>query len=487
MYSDGTQTSLYAATIVAGAETTRFNNVVAAGAASFWLRVKRVGNTWTESWSKDGVTYTTGVTFTQTFTAARIGPFGANYFNPASSTPAFTVSVDYFRNAGGPDLTLTKTHTGNFTPGGTGSYTLTVNNAGSASTTGAVTMTDTVPTGLTATALSGTGWTCALTPTVNCTRSDALAANASYPAITLAVSVAGNAPATVTNTATVAGGGETNTANDSASDPTTISAAGVPDLTITKTHTGNFTQSGTGSYTVTVNNAGSAATTGTVTMTDTVPTGLTATALSGTGWTCALTPTVNCTRSDALAASTSYPAITLAVSVASNAPATVTNTATVAGGGETNTANDSASDPTTIGAAGVPDLTVTKTHSGNFTQGGTGSYTITLNNVGSAATTGTVTMTDTVPTGLTATALSGTGWTCALTPTVNCTRSNALAASTSYPTITLAVSVAGNAPATVTNTATVAGGGETNTANDSASDPTTIGAAGVPDLTVTKT
>ncbi|MCU1260336.1 MAG: hypothetical protein JWO80_3221, partial [Bryobacterales bacterium] len=229
-----------------------------------------------------------------------------------------------------------------------------VNNVGSGSTTGAVTMTDTVPTGLTATALSGTGWTCALTPTVNCTRSDALAANASYPAITLAVSVAGNAPATVTNTASVAGGGETNTANDSASDPTTISAAGVPDLTVTKTHTGNFTRGGTGSYAITVNNAGSAATTGTVTMTDTLPTGLTATALSGTGWTCALTPTVNCTRSNALAANTSYPAITLSVSIANNAPATVTNTATVAGGGETNTANDNASDPTNIGTSSGP-------------------------------------------------------------------------------------------------------------------------------------
>ena len=54
------------------------------------------------------------------------------------------------------------------------------------------------------------------------TRSDALAAGASYPALTLTVSVASNAPASVTNTATVSGGGEINTANDTASDPTTI-------------------------------------------------------------------------------------------------------------------------------------------------------------------------------------------------------------------------------------------------------------------------
>jgi uncharacterized repeat protein (TIGR01451 family) len=482
LYSAGTQTYLYAAAIVAGAETAQINNPVAAGGASFWLRVKRVGNIWTESWSTNGVGYTVGVTFTKALTAARIGPFAANYFNPASSTPAFAASIDYFRNIG-PDLTVTKTHTGNFTQSGTGSYSITVNNVGSATTTGAVTMTDTVPAGLTATALSGTGWTCALTPTVNCTRSDALAASASYPSITLAVSVAPNAPATVNNSVTVAGGGETNTTNDTATDPTTINAAGVPDLTITKTHSGNFTQGGTGSYTITVNNAGSAATTGTVTMTDTVPTGLTATALSGTGWTCVLTPTVNCTRSDALAASASYPSITLAVSVANNAPATVTNTAAVAGGGETNTANDTATNPTTVN--GLPVLKLTKTHTGNFTQGGTGSYTITAGNIGTAATTGLVTMTDTVPTGLTATALSGIGWTCALTPTVNCTRSDALAVNANYPAITLSVSVVNNAPSSVTNSAVLSGGGAT--ANSTATDPTTINAAGVPDLTITKT
>src|SRR5262249_13809923 len=88
-------------------------------------------------------------------------------------------------------------------------------------TAGAVTMTDSLPSGLTATALSGTGWACTLA-TLSCTRGDALAASASYPPITLTVSVANNAPASVTNTAAVGGGGEVNTVNDSASDVTTI-------------------------------------------------------------------------------------------------------------------------------------------------------------------------------------------------------------------------------------------------------------------------
>jgi hypothetical protein len=53
-----------------------------------------------------------------------------------------------------------------------------------------------------------------------------------------------------------------------------------------------------------------------------------------------------------LPAASSYPALTLTVNVSASAPAGVTNVATIAGGGETNTANDTASDPTTIGTGG---------------------------------------------------------------------------------------------------------------------------------------
>src|SRR5262249_6941855 len=58
-----------------------------------------------------------------------------------------------------------------------------------------------------------------------------------------------------------------------------------------------------------------------------------------------------CTRTTAITAGSSAPAITLSVSVSTTAPSSVTNTATVSGGGETNTSNDSASDPTTINSS----------------------------------------------------------------------------------------------------------------------------------------
>ena len=54
----------------------------------------------------------------------------------------------------------------------------------------------------------------------------------------------------------------------------------------------------------------------------------------------------------------------------------------------------------------APDLGIAKTHAGNFTQGQTGAtYAIAVSNVGTGPTSGLVTVTDTLPAGLTATAI----------------------------------------------------------------------------------
>src|SRR6185369_3016030 len=99
---------------------------------------------------------------------------------------------------------------------------------------------------------------------------------------------------------------------------------------------------------------------------------------------------------------------------------------------------------------------------GNFTQGDVGKiYTLTATNIGNKASSGTVTVVDTLPSGLNATGMSGPGWSCTLA-TLTCTRSDPVPANTGYQ-IGLTVNVASNAPPTVTNTATVSGGGETKT------------------------
>jgi len=115
-------------------------------------------------------------------------------------------------------LSITKSHLGTFTQGQTNvTYTVTVSNAaGTAATSGLVTVTDNLPAGLTLVSLAGTGWTCAAN---SCTRSDALLPAASYPAITATVNVGATATSPQVNAVSVSGGGSV-TAN--ASDPTTV-------------------------------------------------------------------------------------------------------------------------------------------------------------------------------------------------------------------------------------------------------------------------
>lgn len=137
---------------------------------------------------------------------------------------------------GTSDLTITKSHIGNFTAGSTGTYTITVTNSGTGVTDAPVTVTDVLPSGFTYNAASGTSWVCNQTPvgTATCTRgggNNAIAAGASAEAITLTVNVASNAAASITNIATVAignNGTESNSTNNSASDPTTIVSAVTP-------------------------------------------------------------------------------------------------------------------------------------------------------------------------------------------------------------------------------------------------------------------
>lgn len=130
----------------------------------------------------------------------------------------FTTNDEYL--VAWPNLTISKTHTGNFAQGQTGAtYTITVANTGSFWSVGGATVVDTLPAGLTATAIDGSGWACTLA-TLTCTTSDHVPANTVLPAITVTVDVAANAPAAVTNTATLTAA--TLAVPLIASDPTTI-------------------------------------------------------------------------------------------------------------------------------------------------------------------------------------------------------------------------------------------------------------------------
>jgi uncharacterized repeat protein (TIGR01451 family) len=192
-------------------------------------------------------------------------------------------------------------------------------------------------------------------------------------------------------------------------------------LTITKYQSTGFALGQQGaSYTITVSNAVTAGpTSGTVMVSDPLPSGLTLVSMSGTGRSCTNT---TCTRSDVLAASDSYPPITVIVNVAANAISPVVNTATVSGGGS---ATASASASTII--AGAPVLSIAKTHTGSFALGQQGAaYTLTVSNAaGAGPTSGMVSVTDTTPAGLSFVSMAGSGWSCVSN---TCTRTVSLLA-----------------------------------------------------------
>ncbi len=186
-------------------------------------------------------------------------------------------------------------------------------------------------------------------------------------------------------------------------------------------------------------------------------------------------------------------------------------------GGTTHTiATNQAKYNVTTAPPGTTDLkiakTISKPASGNFTIGNSGEYTLQVTNVGLLASTGTITVTDTLPGGLEVTGMSGTGWSCTQSGshasgvatltgggvTVTCTTSNVVAAlaasvpgsaapirltvvprtvSVLAPVATQPLPPAAIVSRTLTNTASVAGGGEpaANNANNASAVAVTVG------------
>jgi uncharacterized repeat protein (TIGR01451 family) len=174
--------------------------------------------------------------------------------------------------------------------------------------------------------------------------------------------------------------------------------------------------------------------------------------------------------------------------------------------------------PTTEDVTLLPDFSITKTAPAAATPGTTFTYTITPRNNGRAVASQTflltqatdvstanvpsvlgsspLTVTDTLPSGVTvSTAFNGTGWSCSPTTPVVCTLANAAAypisAATNFPSITATVTVTAicSGGSALTNTATISlGANEPSsvTANNTATAPTALSCVSA-NITVTKT
>ncbi|MFN8104707.1 MAG: hypothetical protein U0U69_09615 [Acidimicrobiia bacterium] len=312
-----------------------------------------------------------------------------------------------------PDLRITKAHDGDFTVGTAASYTLAVSNVGTAASSGDVVVGDMPPEGMTLLSGTGDGWACLLTETgaIGCVSSAAIAPGAAAAPIT--VNVMPDAVGTLVNTGVVTLATDTNADNDTATDETVVKEAtgpGQPDLTLVKSHEGDFTVGVQGVYALVVSNVGAAASSGDVVVTDTLPVGLGFVSGTGEGWGCAAAgQVVTCTSSAVIAAAASAPSIALAVMPAGPGP--VTNVAAVTGGGDTNDLDNGATDPTQVDSPPAPNLSV-DVIAPAMTAGAASTIAVKVANVGSAPTTGPVNLTIPLPVAFGLTSATGTGWSC---------------------------------------------------------------------------
>jgi uncharacterized repeat protein (TIGR01451 family) len=359
-----------------------------------------------------------------------------------------------------PLLSITQSHPGLLVPGGDALFIVKVTNAaspiGGPTTGGLVTVKD-VPTGISVQDMTGIGWACPK-GTLMCTTTDPLAPGASYPDITIKAKVLAEKTAEdygIANSVTVEGGGSLIPSMPVVDPPT-------PNLTISES--APTTDGQTVTYAVYVSNALAATPTSTngqlVTVKDTQNSGLNNVILSAdVPWTCNSRDT--CTTTAPPLPDGTYPPITVTAMLA-NPGQSPSNTVSLYLGSQQNPPTVTATQPVT----GSPKLSITEMPPGNMLSGQTVVYTVTVTNIGTAATNGTVTVKDIPSPGLQLMSLSppaGSVWNCPPAGT-SCTTTDPLKPGTSYPiTATLMV----NQPR-ASNHMTVTGGGSP---QDSVVDP----------------
>lgn len=425
---------------------------------------------------------TTGATITNT---ADIAP-PADVNDPDMSNNDSTVNNTVGVSA---DLAITKAHTGNFTAGSdTNDFTIEITNNGPSDAT-VFTMTDVLPAGMTYVSATGTGVTCGNAgQTVTCEYGPTISSGQTVT-ITLTVAVDADIAGgtTLDNSASVASATpDSNMANNTAG-PDTVTIDSSADLAIVKTHsTPDFTAGNNESYSLAITNNGPSDVSS-YTIADTLDPDLTYVSASPDICGGSSGQTVTCTGGAIAAGDTVNVILTVSVAASVASGTDISNTASVATVAPTTDpipGNDDSTVVTTV--VDSTDLALTKAHVGTFTAGATGDYTISVINNGPSDTpTNDITVTDTLPAGLTLDSYTGAGWTCTGTTAVSCSYAPALTSGATAPLLTLTAAIAADKQGSVTNNATVSSTtDDPNPGNDTGTDTTTIDVEA--DLTATK-
>lgn len=404
--------------------------------------------------------------------------------------------TDKFQLPPRPDLSLTKSHKPTFfTVGQQGQWIITVTNIGAGPTTGVITVTDTINPPLTPVSASGAGWTCNLVgATFTCTHPGPLAPSTSLPPITITVNVGGGA-VIADNCADTSTPGDPGVSSDGT--PTNNHGcdhvdiqqqALLPDLAIKKALSGTLTAGQPGTFALTVGNAGPGPTTNTIVVTDTLPLGLTPLTAGGLGWSCTITgQQVVCTHPGPLAVGNTLPPLSITALVAPGL-AVIDNCALVNTVGDPNPVNDRNCITANVAPHPLPpDVTIHKAIATPLIGGGTGTFSLTVSNIGPGPTTGAIVVTDTLPAYLTAPVVSApVPWSCTVSgQQIVCTHPGPLTSGQSLPTIMITVNVAAGIQQAA-NCASVNTVGDAKPRNNRGCVSGPVGTGQKPDLTIKK-
>lgn len=343
------------------------------------------------------------------------------------------------------DTSVSGTQT-DFVVGRQGIYRLTVTNSGNI-TAVSPTITDTLPQEL---SFVSSNPSCTVSgKDITCNLSD-LAAGGASTTVDITVQVDSTTSSTsTTNTAKVSSTTyDSNLANNSSTITTPIIRP-IPNLTVTKTPNQAMVLNKNYNFTVNVSNIGAGDTSGAIQVNEIFPPGfgMQYVSHSGTGWSCIYSDTSTSTTrpcaagdttngtgstpgtqsitfysSGPIVAGTGSSSFTLTVKATADPGTSGTNTVVVSTPGETVTNNNTG---TATVSVGKPDLAITKSHLDPLVLGQNSDYTVTVTNkVGSTATTGPITVTDTLPVGFTYQSHLGAGWLCLNSSGVSCTAGN---------------------------------------------------------------
>ena len=325
-----------------------------------------------------------------------------------------------------PDLSITKSHGGaDIVPPGTPiPFQVTVANGTgpNVSTAYATVVTDVVPGGMTvdSSSISGGGVLSGSTITWNLSPLAPGASQVMTYSASINAAVAGGA--TYTNTATISAssvpGGTAAGGRDYSLSATSTVSQSITSLSLTKTLLGSSLVAGTnGIYVISVTDNGPQDAAGPITVTDDLPAGLTYVSYTSTGgFTCSASgQDVTCATADDVGLANGQTiSLDLTVAVASDVTGSVLNSATATtptpdASGNPATATGSATDP--VGT--VTSLSLTKTLVGALVAGSQGTYAISVGDTGPSDAAGPITVSDTLPSGLTfVSSSSADGFTC---------------------------------------------------------------------------